>query len=182
VRIGEYETTVPLDGLLVDDPRAGRDVVHAFDEDLEVEVRCVLHCDDPEDGVYAEEVEATLLGLPLSEEAVEGLDLAARAAEAFSDGGCAPPKVGSEWLDVDDRGWVVVGTGRRRDRADGDLVMLRGRGAPLDRSCLVADAVEFGFGCWHDDEGRPLWRRVVREDEPPEGSYREAGAVYVGRG
>lgn len=183
-RIGKFETTYSLDSVLVDGPLG--DPVHLFEEeDLEVEIESVVHCD--RDGeIEAEILSATLLGLELTEEAIEALDLASHAAVTFCDSGIVPPKWGSIWRDSAEVDWEVMGTGRKRDQADGCMVLLKRLGHYSYALCaglwegqptglLVSS---YDLVCGHQE---PFdWREVLFEDELAEGKWRNPRAVYVG--
>lgn len=158
--------------------------------EVEIEVECTLYCDDPEDGVYAEDIVATIsgLGVQLSEEAIDLLGLSARAGEVFMDTGVTHPERGTKYMDADDRIWTVVGSGMHYENA-GDFTLLERRvrprlipSFPSDDGMrrMVVDTPALCIPITTED-GKQLFRHVIEEDEPPAGTLREAGAVYVGK-
>jgi len=170
--------------------------------EVDLEIKCILHCDDPEDGVYGEDIEATIAGtdIELGEEAIALLDLTNRAGEVFMDSGTVHPERGSKYMDTNGRIWTVVGTGMHHEEAS-DYTLLESRipGFSMRRDPYRRMTVETNVlvhpamvpeECEHTTEedctvagceSKPMFRRVIEEDEPGEGVWRESYAVYVGK-
>ena len=101
-RIGKYQFSDSCELHVVN--ATGDSCPASDDPEVGLEVECVLHCDDPEDGVYGTDITATIEGtdMELSGEAVELLGLSNRAGEIFMDSGHVHPKAGEKFMDRDD--------------------------------------------------------------------------------
>lgn len=158
-------------------------------EDAEVDVECVLHCDD--DGeVYAEDVKATITVsgnvIELDDDAITVLDLSERAGELFYDSRVLRPSAGEKYMDATGRIWSVMASGRKYDETHA-YTMLERYGPRTPGYGVVHTVVETHDLVHPAMEGEEreeqvlAWRRVIEEDEPQGTNLRQADAVYVGK-
>lgn len=155
--------------------------------DAEVEVMCTLHCDDPEDGVYAEDITATIGDIELGDEAIELLDLSNKAGEVFTDNGRVPPKRGERYIDTDGHVWTVAGSGKLEGQAEFFVWLERPcfrvrrpgeTSAPMMGRTVDEWALDAMFTNDGGKERQPAYRRVLDEPPPTEGNMRELYAIY----
>ena len=76
--------------------------------EVDIEVDCVLHCDDPEWGITAEDITARIVERELTEDEIDALDLEALAGEDFIGGAGSAPKPGSFLKDASGTRWKVI--------------------------------------------------------------------------
>jgi len=185
MRIGYYKFTTAAELHIVNNLG---DSVPLNEEALEteIEVECVLHCDDPEDGVYGEIINAAVLleNFFLNEEAIECLDLSVEAGEKFNDGGIVPPKAGTKWKSISDGHiWTVVGSGKLEDCAAFYIWLERPLFNLLSGDEKVGMTIQ-DYTLYQetlkDGKRVPCWRQVIDEDPPGPGEFRVEGAIYRG--
>jgi len=198
-KIGKFEFSASCELQVVNG--LGGSAPLSDDCEFDLEVTCTLHCDDPDDGVFGEDIKATIVGtdIELGQEAIELLDLTNRAGEVFMDTGVVHPKRGAKYMDVNGRIWAVIGSGMHHEQAH-DYTMLESRipGRWLSSDPYRRMVVETNVlvcpamipECEHEDEddctvagcaSKLMFRRVIEEDEPGEGVWRDDYAVYVGK-
>lgn len=95
--------------------------------EVEIEVDCVLHCDDPEWGITAEDISARIIGRELDEDEINtlGLDLEYLAGETFCDSCPVTPVKGTFLKDAYGNRWTVVDSAGHVDRAEGIMLLER---------------------------------------------------------
>lgn len=186
MRIGYYKFNTEIE-LHVVNAMGDTRLLNDKSDQVEIEVECVLHCDDPEDGVYAEEISARIVDeniFELGEDAIDLLDLSVKAGEVFQDGGMVPPKKGEKYMDSDGYVWTVAGSGKLEDHASFYIWLERGRNlvSSLNSNPTIGRTIEdHVLHSTHvNDQGElePCYQRIIDKPLPPEDQWHEPG-IYL---
>lgn len=169
--VNSYEEACPINGELTE---------------CEIEVTCNIHIDDPEDGPYGDDIEATISGtdIELGDGAIELLELSRLAGEIFWESEPTRPKDGEKYVRPDGSVWKVVGSGRHNETTEVYTLLKRESkksslyGYNHPPYMIVNTQVFHQYEYSEKDKELVKSYRLMVEDEPKEDEFRIAGAVY----